>query len=209
MGFWDDFTGKSQRKDLAKANKKSEAALGQGYKDAQGYYGKAYDEFSPYVQAGQQGMADNNIYRQAIGLGTPEERAAAQERYFSDPAYQRMNDINQNAMMRYQNARGSVGGGKAALAGARVANEGYQGWLDRTRDVGQNAMQTGFNAATGRSNVRAGQGELAWGYGATKAGNAVNYGNAMAESRGILTNNLLNVAGTVAKAMAGGGGKPA
>lgn len=204
MGFWDDFSGKSAKKDIRAANAKAEAAVDRGNAQAQGYYDQAYGEYAPYAGLGQQGMADQNIYRQAIGLGTPEERAAAQDRYFSDPAYARMNDQNQNAMMRYQNARGSVGGGKAALAGARVANEGYQGWLDRTRDVGQNAMATGFGAASARAGIRTGQADQAWGYGTTKAGNAVNYGNAMAASRGILTNNLLNIAGTAAKAYATG-----
>jgi hypothetical protein len=210
MGFWDDFTGKSQQKDLTAANKTSEAALKQGYTQGQGYYNRAYDEFAPVAQIGTdqygRGRGDTDVYRQAIGLGTPEEQAAAQDRYFNDPAYSRMMQPQFNAMMRYQNARGHAGDAKGALAGARVANEGYQGWLDRTRDVGQNAMQTGTgavtNAATGRSNVRAGQGEMAYGYGATRAGNAQQFGNAMAASRSTLSNNLLGLAGVAANAYA-------
>lgn len=203
MSFWDDFTGKSQQNDLRSANKQSEAALREGYTSARGDYNRAYNEYAPYVQVGQQGVADNDIYRQAIGLGTADERTAAQDRYFTDPALERMLEPQFNAMMRYQNARGSSVGGKATMAAARVANEGYQGWLDRVSNVGQNAMATGLNAAQGRSGVAMGRGDLAYGYGATKAGNAINYGNAMAQSRGILSNNLLGLAGTAAKAYAG------
>lgn len=211
MSFWDDFTGKSQQQDLRKANRTSEAALAEGYGQAQGYYDKAYDAYSPLASAGsgmlKRGQADTDVYRHAIGLGTADQRTAAQDRYFTDPALERALQPEFNAMQRYLNARGAGGGGKAQLASARVANEGYQGWLDRVSGVGQNAMANGIGstatAATGRAGVRSGQGDAAWGYGATKAGNAINYGNAMAQTRGILSNNLMNLAGTAAKAYAG------
>ena len=203
MSFWSDFSGKSQQKDLRNANQQSEEALRQGYTSARTDYDRAYADYAPYVVAGRQGAADNDIYRQAIGLGTPDQQGAAQDRYFNDPALERAMQPQFNAMQRYLNARGAGGGGKAQLASARVANEGYQGWLDRVGNVGQNAMATGLNAAQGRSGVAMNRGDLAYGYGATKAGNAVNYGNAMAQSRGILSNNLLGLAGTAAKAYAG------
>jgi hypothetical protein len=47
------------------------------------------------------------------------------------------------------------------------------------------------------------QGDNAFGYGATKAGNAINYGNAMAQAKGIGVNNLLGLAGTAIKAWGG------
>lgn len=203
MSFWGSFTGNDQRDDLAKAKGKSDIALKQGYKEGQGYYDKAYGEFAPYAAVGAQGQADNDVYRQAIGLGTPDQQGAAQDRYFGDPAYARMMEPGMNALMRYRNARGDLGGGASVMAAGRLANEGYQGWLDRVGNVGQNALSTGLNASNARAGIRQGQGELAYGYGATKAGNAINYGNARAETRGIFSNNLLNLAGTAAKAYAG------
>lgn len=204
MSFWSDFTGNSARDDLTIAKGKADKALREGYNTANTRYDQAYGEYAPYADVGAQGMADNDVYRQAIGLGTAEQQTAAQDRYFNDPALERAMQPQFNAMQRYLNARGSAAGGKASLAAARVANEGYQGWLDRTRDVGQNAMATGFNASNARAGIRAGQGDLAYGYGATKAGNAINYGNAAAGTRGILSNNLMNLAGTAAKAFAAG-----
>ena len=204
MSVWGSFTGSTQRKDLKRAQASAEQALTQGYNDAQGFMGQAYDEYEPYANIGAQGQADNDVYRHAIGLGTAEERVAAQDRHFSDPAYERMMQPQFNAMARMLNARGSLGGGKGVLAAGRVANEGYQGWLDRVNGVGQNAMATGMNVANARAGIRAGQGDLAYGYGTTRAGNQIQHGNAMAQSRGILSNNLLNLAGTAAKAWAAG-----
>lgn len=103
-----------------------------------------------------------------------------------------------NALLRNLNARGASGGGMAALAGARVGQEGYNAWLDRLTGRG-----TSGQAAAGTvSTIKAGQGDLNFGYGSTKAGNEINYGNAQAANRGILGNNLLNLAGTAAKAFA-------
>lgn len=55
-----------------------------------------------------------------------------------------------------------------------------------------------------RSSIQSGQGEklanLHYGYGQQRAGNQISYGNAMAGASNIGTNNLLNLAGTVASA---------
>ena len=50
---------------------------------------------------------------------------------------------------------------------------------------------------------------MAMGYGATKAGQAINYGNALASTRGIGVNNLMGLLGTAAKAAGAYYGNPA
>jgi hypothetical protein len=82
-------------------------------------------------------------------------------------------------------------GGAAALAGQRVLLHNYGNWMDRYRDQGSQ----GFQAAGAQAGIQTQQGDNAYGYGATKAGNQINYGNAMASARGIGVNNLLGAVG--------------
>jgi hypothetical protein len=126
-------------------------------------------------------------YGQALGLGTDAQRQAVQSRYFDDPATAAVLGQQSNALLRGLNSRGQSGGGMAALAGARVGVEGYNGYLNRLQGLGTQGQQ----AATTQSNIDLGQGDLNWGAAATKAGNDINASNAMAQSRGIFSNNLL------------------
>ena len=192
MGFFSDFFGGSQRRDLRRSKRASDAALSQGYEDAQSGYDQAFDMLSPYAERGKQGF---DTYSQALGLGTPDQRDVAQSLYFDDPAFQRVTEDRSNRLLRQMNARGGAYTGKAALAGARVGVEGYNDWLNRMAGLGQQGAQfTGQQAA-----IRTGQGDLAYGYGATRAGNEVSFGNAMAQSRSTGINNLLSLGGTIAR----------
>lgn len=134
------------------------------------------------------------MYGHAIGLGTDEQRTAAQSRYFSDPAMSAILGQSSNRLLRQLNARGNTYGGKAALAGARVGLENYEGWLNRLMGQGQQGGQYAGQQAA----IRSGQGDLRYGFGATKAGQEINYGNARAENRNTGINNLLNIASTAA-----------
>lgn len=195
MSFFGSLTGSDQRRETKRAKVASDKALDTGFNNATGFYNQASDIQQPYVDQGRAGFA---AYNQAIGLGTPEQRAAVQDTYFNDPAQQAVLGQQSNALLRNLNSRGLSGGGTAAAAGARVGLEGYNGWLNRLQGVGTQGQQ----AATTQSNIKLGQGDLGFNYGATKAGNEINYGNAQAANRGILGNNLLNLAGTAAKAFA-------
>ena len=194
MGFLQDLTGASARKDLRNAKAASDAALQSGYDQAQPYYEQAYSEYQPYAEGGS---AAQTRYNQLLGLGTPEERATAQQSYFSDPAFQEILGQQSNALLRQLNARGNTYGSKAALAGARVGYENYNDYLNRLMGQGQQ----GLTAANAQAGIRSGQGDLRYGFGATQAGNEINYGNARAENRTTGINNLLNVAGTATKAV--------
>jgi hypothetical protein len=52
------------------------------------------------------------------------------------------------------------------------------------------------------ADIRLGQGDMRYGFGATMAGNNINYGGARAQASTLGVNNLLNAAGTAAKAAA-------
>lgn len=199
MGFFDDFTGKSAREDLKKGAKASNAALDQGYAGLQQNYNQAYDLYSPYAQSGQAG---NAMYSNAIGLNGHDAQQQVVNQFAGSDPFRQFNEDNSNrATARQWNANGAYDSGASRLASARVNQErGSQDWnamLDRWGNMGQQ----GFQATGAQAGIKTGLGDSAWGYGTTKAGQATNQANAMAQSRGILTNNLLQVAGTAAKFM--------
>jgi hypothetical protein len=195
VGFLQDITGSTARRHLKASKKQADAALKEGFDTAMVRYDEGYDEYEPYATSGTEA---NTRYNQLLGLGTPEERAAGQQTYLSDPIFGAILNQQSNALLRQQNARGATYGGQTVQMGGRLGLEAYQGYLDRLRGQGDR----GFQATGARSNIRLGQGDAAWNYGATRAGQSINYGNARAQASNTLTNNLLNLAGTAAKAYA-------
>lgn len=195
MGWLQDFTGSSAKKDLRRSKAAADAELTAGYNEASGQYDDAYDLFNGYASQGAEGAT---AYRNAL-LGTPEQKQALYDNYTSDPGMQGLLGLQSNALLRRLNSAGSgTGGGKLALAGARVAQEGYGGFLDRLSGLGQQ----GFAATSSQAGIRTGLGDMRMNLAGTRAGNEVSFGNAMAQNRSTLSNNLLNVAGTAVKAYA-------
>lgn len=193
MGFFGSFFGNDQRRDLERSNRQANKQLTQGFNQQQGYYDQAYNLFNPYMQ---QGQAANAFYNNMLGLGGADAQKAAYDQFMANPLFQAQSEQNQTAAQRALNARGSGGGGQAQLAAQRVAQQTAGNWLDRYADQGRQGLQ----AAGMGANVRMGQGDNAYGYGATRANQAVNYGNALADSRNIGVNNLMGLAGTAARA---------
>lgn len=145
------------------------------------------------------GAEDDTFYRNLLGLNGDEARSTAQGVISSDPMWQGELADGQNAMLRNLNARGSSGAGRAILGGQRVLAQQYGNWMDRYR-----------SRATEGQQARANLSNLDYGYGATRAGQAVNYGNAMVQAQNSGVNNVLGLAGTALKATGWGGyGAPA
>jgi hypothetical protein len=193
MGFFGDFMGTSQQKDIRNADAKATASLATGYRDANQRYDQANALYDPYVQ---QGQAASSFYQNALGLNGDAARSQAQSTITSDPLFQGKFNQDQNALLTYMNARGDAGGGRAYAAGQQNLYQNYGNWLDRYKEQGNQ----GFQATGQQAGIRQGQGDMAMGYGATKAGQQINYGNALAQSRGIGVNNLMGLVGTAAKA---------
>jgi hypothetical protein len=196
MGLIGSFFGSDQRKDLERAKAQSDADLQQGYNQAHGDYSQAENYFSPYAQLGQQGMEDQNFYRSALGLNGDPARTQATNTIASNPLFQGQLGQESNAVSRMLNAQGS-GAGKEALAAQRVFQQNAGNWLDRYRGIGEQGVNQGMQATNQMAGYRAQRGDLAYGYGASKAGNAINFGNAMASNRNTGVNNLMGLAGTV------------
>lgn len=197
MGLLSDFFGGSARRDLRNAKAAADASLEKGYNDAQGYNQQAYDTLTPWTS---QGLTANTTYSNAIGLGSDADRESAQSRYFSDPVMDKVLGSSSNALLKHLNATGQSGGAVAKEAAARVGLEGYNNWLNRLQGLGTQGGQY----ATGQAGIRQNQGDLAYGYGATKAGNETNFGNAMAQGRSTGINNLMKVAELAANVYTGG-----
>lgn len=175
---------------MARANAQATQALSEGYGQQQQRYDQAFDMFTPFAQ---QGRAANDFYTNALGLGGQEAQSQAIGTLTSNPLFSGQLAQDSNALSRQLNARGMGAGGTAAMAGARVFQQTAGNWLDRYRDAGRQ----GFEAAGQQGNIRMGQGDAAYGYGATRANQAIGYGNALSQTRNAGLNNLLGIAGTV------------
>lgn len=187
MGF--DFFGNQARRDMASANKKATAALGEGYGQQTAAYDEAGAMYDPYIASGGNAL---ERYNDLIGLNGGEAAGGAYDALASLPAFSGKLAQDSNAVARNLNARGMGAGGTAAMAGERVLQQNIGNWLDRYRDAGRD----GFSATGAKSNIVMGKGDAAMGYGATRAGQAVNYGNSLSQSRNAGLNNLLSLAGT-------------
>jgi hypothetical protein len=194
MGFLGSFFGSDQRKDINRANKKATAALDKGEGQITDQYGQAIDTLEPYEDGGQRGF---NAYLDAMGLNGEDARRAVQESYFNDPAMIAENDLMGNALMRKFNAQGQVGGGGVRMAMARSLQENYGNHLQRLAGVGN----TGANMAGAQSGLKQGLGDSYMNLAATRAGQSINHGNALAASRNIGMNNITGLVGAGAKAV--------
>lgn len=180
MGFWSDFTGKSARKDLQRGTAAAMDHLDTGAANARSDlswgYQTARADIDPYIQSGQQG---HQMYSDLMGLNGEAPRGAAQALYESDEGFMGQLGESQNAMLRNMNARGLSGSGAGALAGARVARQGYESYLDRVRNMstqGQQLASQGASMAYGYGNDQA---NLQYGVAQQKAGLETGQANAM------------------------------
>jgi hypothetical protein len=212
MSFFDSFFGKAQQRDLSNANQQAQGYINQygqqsrdayaaGAKEAQGY-------FSPWSESGRRGQS---AYEDSLGLNGEAggKNALAMYQAGRNPYLQYEQDMAQRGMDRAANARGSVNSGANALAVARARQDmGYQdysNWQGRLQGIGQQGYQADTQRAGIAQNAGQYQAESLSGQGQQLAGNAINYGNALAASRTTGINNLINVAGVGLKASGWGG----
>lgn len=200
MSFFADFFGKTQQKDLATANAqaqgninqygdKSRGAVQQGSDEASGFY-------KPWAQQGQQGQT---AYNNSLGLNGQAGGQAAHDAYGygANPHLKYEQDEAQRAIEASNNARGDLGGGNNAFAVAKarmgLGYQDYQNWQNRLQGVGAQGFQAS-GAQAGIAQQR-GQyfGDSYSGQGQQLAGNNIQYGNALAQSRSTGINNLMNV----------------
>lgn len=206
MSILGGLTGSAQKADITAAKGRADAALREGYDTGRADYSAASDRFQPYADTGGNAM---RMYADATGVnGQPAYNAAAGNFATGDPFRQSNEDFANEQLKRTFNARGATYGGNAMLAAARGSLErgstDWNNWLNRLQGQGQQ----GFQATAAQAGIGTGMGDMAMGYGQTKAGNEINYGNAMASNRNTLTNNLVSIANAGANVAGAAYGMP-
>jgi hypothetical protein len=200
----DTLGGGAAQGDIQAAHAQSEKDLAQGYDAGQNDYSSASDRYTPYAQTGGNAM---KMYADATGVnGQGAYDTAAHNFATGDPFRQQNEDYANQQLLKTFNARGATYSGNAMLAAARGSLErgstDWNNWLNRL----QGQSQQGFQATGAQSGIDVGKGDMAMGYGQTRAGNDISYGNAMALNRGTLMNNLIGIGGVVAKGAGAGMG---
>lgn len=222
MSFLGSFFGSTQRNDIRRAKTAADAALDTGAAAGRDAYGTATSRLDPYAATG---AAGNAMYADAIGLNGQPAQQGVVDNFMHDPFRDENGRLADDALVRSFTARGMGDSGASRLAVARGNLErgstDWNKWLDRINGVGTQ----GQAAATGQAQLDAGLGNMEFGLGTTRAGNEINYGNAMAGSRNIGINNIMGLASTAIgaftpgwggtsaagglwNAMGGGGSKP-
>jgi hypothetical protein len=200
MSFWDDFTGKSQRKDAKRGYRDSVAMLDEGktaaegqikggyagadanysrerdaltsaYTKADSLYGNTPDYLAPYDATGR---SANTLYANALGLNGIEAQKAFGENYAaSDPFRAQNAELATEQLMKALNARGLSGSGYGAEAVAR------QNLMQGSQDY-QNYLNNLFGMQQQGQSAAAQRTQFAQNTAANRAGLSTNYGNALA-----------------------------
>lgn len=190
MGIWQDFSGKSARRDIRRGQEQANAELTGSENKGYGFYNEGIGRFDPYAQGGLTGY---KAYLASMGLGSPEEQADVEDRYMRDPMQQALMDRIQKFATRGRAYSGQGGAATQAFTNALLENwQKYQQGLKGVGDQGLQARgaQAGFDQA---------KGELAFGAGQQRAGVNIGAANALAASRSILANNVIGAVGAGAK----------
>ncbi len=197
MGLFDDFFGKSQKRDLRSGKENADRYMQQGYDEAAGI-GRNY--LQPFIDRGNRA---GDMYDNALGVNGRGAQQQFMTQYgSSDPFRQQNMDAANQSVRRTYNARGMDTSGNALLAAARASQErgsqDYNNYLNRLQGAqGQGAQMAG-NLGNALMNMR-------YGYGNQQAGNEISYANALAQSRTAGIQNLMGLGGAALKAYAGGG----
>ena len=216
MELVDSFTGAKQRRDIgfgnAEFNAQTKKGLSEGLRFMTEGRDNALSRFDPYSSAGARGF---DAYANAVGANGLDAQQGAFEDFQSNPFLQFANQNTENAIrdtFRAYNAvgQGNSGDSRAAVGevAGRFARQDINDYINRLMGLGS----TGLQAAGAQSNIDYGSGNaLANFQGAARSalGNqGINYGNALAGSRTIGINNLMNLAQLPIQAYAAANGIP-
>lgn len=200
MSFFGSFFGKDQQGDITNANRQATGALTAGKTAALGNYSQAQGMYQPYAA---QGGRANALYGDALGVNGAGARSAAMANFAQgNPYSQAGDDYAMQGVMRQMNARGMGSSGNALLAAQRVGSERFDNRFNTWMGQMQGAGQQGLQATGAMAGLQQGMGDIESGYGQQMAANAINFGNALASSRNIGTQNMLGLGGMLMQGFA-------
>ena len=211
MSLFNDFFGKTQQQDLSNANALATQNINAYGDKSRGAYQAGADKASGYYDRyAQSGGRAQTAYDDSIGINGAQGGQNALTMYGNarNPYLQYEQDRAQRGLDNAANARGQLNTGYNAIASSRARQQlgyqDYQGWQNRLQGAGQQ----GFQAAGAQAGLAEGAGRYAGdsysGQGQQLAGNAINYGNAMAQSRSTGINNLMGLGSLAVRAAAAG-----
>jgi hypothetical protein len=180
------------QKDLAAAQAyqgQALPALQQGYQTGTTALNQAIGAYSPLVGLGAQYSQAAPTYLGAMGVGTPDQVAAAKSAFTAAPGYQFQLDQAQQAAERAAAAGGMTASGNLIDTEQRnatnLANQSYQQWINNLQNAGTMGLGATQAGAQGTAQGYGGLANLA----AQNASNVANvYGNV--EQQTIGANNL-------------------
>jgi hypothetical protein len=196
-GFFDTLFGggaekEAAQKDIAAAQGyqgQALPALQQGYQTGTTALNQGIGAYNPLVQLGAQYSSVAPTLTGALGVGTPDQVAAAQKAFTADPGYKFALDQALQAVQRNASTGGMTTSGNLLDAlqrnAAGYASQDYQNWIKNLQGVGQMGLGATQAGAQGQAAGYGGLADLASQY----AQNQANvYGNV--EGATIGANNL-------------------
>jgi hypothetical protein len=144
--------------------------LDEGLKKANVDYAGALDSFSPYATSG---ASANTAYADALGLNGQPGNDNARQMFSASPGYDYSVDQALQAVERRASSQGQLGSGQTGLdtvnAAYGLANNDYNGWLDRLGGMSSQGLQAAGGTAGVQGNMaaadlatNAGKGEYSW-----------------------------------------------
>lgn len=189
MSLFGWFTGADARNDINKGYKSAKKDLTTGFDAQNRNYDEALGMVKPYSEYG--GKA-NAMYNAMLGIDGVGAQKSAYDMVTSNPMFTNALNQENNALMRYLNSRGNLGG-SADIAAQKVFQQNMGNWMNRYRDEGEQ----GLKAAAYGSNILQGKGDNAMGFGATMGNLNTQRSSAIAGTRNTAMNNLIGLTGAL------------
>jgi hypothetical protein len=200
MGFVTDFLGEitganAKGRAAVRAGETQATAAEQGIAETQRQFDALVNLMQPYVSAGTGALS---AQQRLLGLGTPEEQAAAIEQLQQSPMFQALTQQGENAILSKASATGGLRGGNTQAALAQFRPQVLSSVIqDQLAGLG-NISRMGQASAAGQASAGMEQGtnvaNLLGQAGAARAGGIIGQGNTRANSFG----DLLKVASIAA-----------
>ena len=198
MAIFGSFFGNPQRNDLTQANQIAQQQIQQASQDAINTRGEFLDRSLSFQQPG---LDANQLRAALLGALGPEAQRAAMAQFQQDPGFGAQMQAGIDAIDRSAAARGGFFGGGNQRDLFQFGQQFQRGaFNDR---INQLAALSGNAPGTASALTANAGGQIAdtqFGTGQLAANQAINFGNALAGTRGTGINNLIGIGRIAAQA---------
>lgn len=143
MGLFDAFDSSSGERAAAQKKAALTEAAGKGFDEKKKFLqkgtrqqvGSLREGLAPFEQIYGQEQQGRQAYMDALGLGTPEDTAAARARFMASPGYQYQLEQGNQSVLRNQASAGGLRSGATGMDlqnySQNLANQDWGNWLNR------------------------------------------------------------------------------